>query len=480
MKGVLRDPTHASTRISRRPWQADETIQQVFSMLIQDKTSFANMVKWSPDFQNKFHAWVQKMERSSLHGPRMRSLSYSKHRFNSTQKPLGRFVLLFEAIIMTALEINTARAGKKEGHAAADFLEFLSAERLVLVGMLADAGDECQQLTLDVESESYDVAQLGASVQRFVTAIDALFNDKAAHQHGYTKFMLSSLQTPRTFVVKDSPKTLGGPSAVSPEALERCYKHLQGWVKLAMLSLDAEFPMWHILQAFHAFDLSGLASKTKHKPPDTEGLKRVAQTFRLNEAALIEEFYDHYNIAAAMHKRSSSSGSHDCWQQAIRRTQDKADTRARHPAGQLKIALSKYSVLMGATTSGIESNFSTLKRLCGGHSTHEGDTAAVNKVKLTVDVSKEEEEEEICKRARGIWAAHYGEPRRSGRANRPDRMDAGTTRSKEEAPLPKKSKNGGIRLRLHLHLHKHTYTPTHTHAHKHIHTHTHTHTHIHT
>ena len=76
MKGVLRDPAHASTRITKRPWSATEALSDVFQNMIQKKGSFVNLVKNSPDFQKKFNGWVKRCKESPISGPRIRNLSY--------------------------------------------------------------------------------------------------------------------------------------------------------------------------------------------------------------------------------------------------------------------------------------------------------------------------------------------------------------------------------------------------------------------
>ena len=162
----------------------------------------------------------------------------------------GFTILLFEAVLMCAIEIAENRAGKPEAASAIAFLEYISVERLMLFAMLGDAGDEAYQLTVSVESEDFDIANVGSFISSFVAAIDTLFNQRNAIMCGYTKFMTNFLQTPRTFVVRGVPKTLGGAGCVNNLVLDNCYSHMQTFVKLAVASLDAEFPMWSVMQSF--------------------------------------------------------------------------------------------------------------------------------------------------------------------------------------------------------------------------------------
>ena len=90
MKGVLRDPAHASTRVVKRPWKATEALWEVFDNIVHKKRgSFVNLVLNSPNLQKKFNGWVKRCRESPVSGPRIKNLSYAKQRFNSTQQPLG-------------------------------------------------------------------------------------------------------------------------------------------------------------------------------------------------------------------------------------------------------------------------------------------------------------------------------------------------------------------------------------------------------
>ena len=176
----------------------------------------------------------------------------------------GFTILLFEAVLMCAIEIAENRAGKPEAASAITFLEYISVERLMLFAMLGDAGDEAYQLTVSVESEDFDIANVGSFISSFVAAIDTLFNQRNAIMCGYTKFMTNFLQTPRTFVVRGVPKTLGGAGCVNNLVLDNCYSHMQTFVKLAVASLDAEFPMWSVMQSFSVFDLNQKLDDMSH------------------------------------------------------------------------------------------------------------------------------------------------------------------------------------------------------------------------
>eukprot|EP00959_Pyramimonas_sp_CCMP1952_P427558 8954615-Pyramimonas_sp.AAC.1 len=79
------------------------------------------------------------------------SLGLAPHRFDSTTKPAAAFVLTSLAIHMTAEHLWNSRRNEAPGKSAKAHLELssgeLGMERLLQMGMLADAGDESMLLT---------------------------------------------------------------------------------------------------------------------------------------------------------------------------------------------------------------------------------------------------------------------------------------------------------------------------------------------
>ena len=79
----------------------------------------------------------------------VRNISFAKQRFDSTAKPLGRCLFNLDAVISTvSIGCGEYPTTSKEHRGAAEFLHVLSQEaNLILLGMLADANDECLLLT---------------------------------------------------------------------------------------------------------------------------------------------------------------------------------------------------------------------------------------------------------------------------------------------------------------------------------------------
>ena len=111
-----------------------------------DTNSITKLIENSPDAQRIFNAHIRQTEDSPIDGSRIRSLQYAKQRFDSLSKPMQRFVIWFDSLLTTALEIIAVRTGRPMERCK-DLLEQVDEEALVLMAMLADRGDEAMAFT---------------------------------------------------------------------------------------------------------------------------------------------------------------------------------------------------------------------------------------------------------------------------------------------------------------------------------------------
>ena len=80
-------------------------------------------------------------------------------------------LLWLDAVICTAVEVARDRKGQPEGDKAMVFLDLLTEERLVVLAMLADAGDEAMALTRYLDRESFETELLTDEIARFLERI---------------------------------------------------------------------------------------------------------------------------------------------------------------------------------------------------------------------------------------------------------------------------------------------------------------------
>ena len=168
-------------RITSRPWAADSYLKETISRLVFGRHSACMLVEHSEVHKRTFQSYVDAMHRIEINHPtgasaiRIRSLKACKVRFESCTKPMGRFVLYFQAIVSTLIKVRTTRVGRKEATAADGQLEFLDNERVLTVAMMADAGDEALQLCRYYDTGRHNPGEAERVHDEFRVRIDFLF-----------------------------------------------------------------------------------------------------------------------------------------------------------------------------------------------------------------------------------------------------------------------------------------------------------------
>ena len=132
--------------------------------------SITQTIENSPVFKKGLENNIARVESSQWLGGSIRTLRAAKHRFESTQKPAGRFILFLEAIINTADLISKERRGTVPGTRAANFLLGMAEEKPLQLALMADAGDDAMVLTRGVDNESADAAIFLEEIKMFLTS----------------------------------------------------------------------------------------------------------------------------------------------------------------------------------------------------------------------------------------------------------------------------------------------------------------------
>lgn len=93
LKAAVRDRSHAATRLTKKPWMMPGRLHEVFSGYVSGRGSICRLIQNSHDNRRIFQKRLQLSKRCPISAVRWRNLSAAKHRFCSTQKPLGRLIL---------------------------------------------------------------------------------------------------------------------------------------------------------------------------------------------------------------------------------------------------------------------------------------------------------------------------------------------------------------------------------------------------
>jgi hypothetical protein len=410
------NPPASLRRLTKKPWVADEYLLSTLQRLITNRGSITKLIANSPNFKKLLHERARINRESPIDCQRIKDLNYAKNRFHSTQKPLGRFILTFDALLATASEIAIRRAGKEPAKAAIELLSTISEEDLLTIAMLADAGDEASAIVRFFDCESYDVADAPCIIAAFLQRIDGLFLKRGCLtvEGTYTKFTMDLLRRPHTIVIhhRNIIRSIGG--GCHPEVVDRCLSRMAAWARLVVASIHAEFPSWEILNAFAAFNL-------KHQKSDftRDSLCRLSAVFDCHADRLQSEFDDFRMFAQRRHAQGLDNLS--AWTESIKKVDASSSiVKAAHPREELRAIVTRYALCMGSTTSGVERNFSSIVSVIskqrGGLT--EGNKATDIKLKLlTSDIGVSDDA--ICQAAMKIWSNAFRCCRLSGDRRKP-------------------------------------------------------------
>ena len=177
---------YGAGRLTKRPWSADQHLNDIYEKHILQSKSMCRTIANSTDIKHMFERHLERLmamasESESLpFSARIRGFQAARHRFASTQKPLGRFILYFPAVVATALELQVRRSNNNDMLTRArSFLESVDEEVLLQIAMLADAGDQASAVVRFFDADSFDVADTRHTLSRFLEKIDTLFLQRA-------------------------------------------------------------------------------------------------------------------------------------------------------------------------------------------------------------------------------------------------------------------------------------------------------------
>ena len=117
----------------------------------------------------------------------------------------------------------------------------------------------------------------------------------------------------------------------------------------------------------------------------------------------------HMAISSMGHRKH---GSHAAWAWAMDATQkrSRAATRVKYPADQLLPVVAAYSACCGATSSGVEGNFSKHMLLGKGRAPLKGETLEVHELKLAVDINNDERDLIVARARKNLVSILWSAP----------------------------------------------------------------------
>ena len=418
LRMVLRDKAHASRRLTERTFQADPVLDRIMQVVVVGNCSVARLLNNSRRVQTIFEAEVAKQVRlASATGIQTtaRDVGFAKQRFDSTAKPLGRCLLNLDAII-SAMDILSRRSlsNSKDGRGSRDFLSFLNERNLILMGMLADASDECLGLTRFFDREAFRLEEMSDQLAAFQRRLRWLFSERGCLSTGFTALALAHLTRAKLVPFPGNvPVTLGGQGA-NPDVVTECLGRMVAWTRLVEEVSKSEFPEMELLSCFGVFRLA-LAPSVPDSVPSaalsaTKQLHRLAEAFQVDSDGLFDQFAAHQRIAQAEMIEGEPAAA--AWRRALQKTQSTSRRRSNFPAGSLRALLQRYVIAPGST-AGIEQNFSRLKRLLGQQWNGSEQAEERRLVLELASAARPTGDSNLLAEARLIWSSIFGPPRQT-------------------------------------------------------------------
>ena len=233
------------------------------STVITDKNSIISLVQNSTEFRQWFA--LQKRNQRMRVGDKVHNFSMAKRRYDSLTKPVSRAALNYVALVKIAQQIVLLRRGVREVQSARNFLKRVATENIVLLAMLADAGQEAIQLLRTLDREDAPTEDIPFLLEAMLQKISMLFVDGQVVHCGHTHWVLQSLKFPVLVrAVREvgaqaqemQPQILGSSRGVPGHIINKALERMSAWVKLAHEVVQAEFPDFRALSAFSVFSLT--------------------------------------------------------------------------------------------------------------------------------------------------------------------------------------------------------------------------------
>ncbi len=366
LKLILKDITHATRRLVKRPWAADPYLKAVVGVIVLEKKSITQLIQHSYPFAAKFRRHIQKSRQRVFRTARVRNLRIHKARFDSTSKPIGRAVIYMDSLVDTAIEICDERAKASVEHrSAAIFLEFLDEEVCLQLACVADGGDEALLITRRSDRENFDVCTLPYTLKWAVHKLSILFGDEAlCWKMGYGKFMLAFLQHPRCWIspVTGEAKMLGGSDRIGLELKDRVRGRMRNWVRLLVQTVHAEFPNFDIVHRMEALYVGAEVAQLSDKrmAENIRGLRAIAAFLQVSEDDAVHDFQHLWSAAHAKQVANPLLPTHAVWALTVN------ELRECRPISAAFQRCLEYVSGFSGSTSGVEQNFSAAQWASSG------------------------------------------------------------------------------------------------------------------
>jgi hypothetical protein len=273
-----------------RPYKCDPYLDEIMDDFVVEKTSMCQKIQHSSALKDIFAEEVLLNANTATAVKKVENLRAAKHRFESLATPLGRILLHLQAFVSACQRIADVRTGDSAGVAARAFLDHLTAERLIQVGLLSDGMDECMMLIRSVDKENVDVSLIPLEVQGFVDHLQALFGpDRCALKTpGFAKHVADLLSPTSgiSYMLGGKVHHIKLPTEIRP-MMDRVFRRMGCWMNLVLEVLRTEWPDYTLLASMGIFGLA-----------ETSTCSTAAESFKLEADVCIRRLAKVFDVNA--------------------------------------------------------------------------------------------------------------------------------------------------------------------------------------
>ena len=165
-----------------------------------------------------------------------------------------------------------------------------------------------------------------------------LFRSRGCLSTGYTNIALAHLRRMKLVPLPSGPVAVGCLSGAKEETITACIGRMVAWSNLVSEVCKTEFLDHELLGYFDVFRLVSYgpqqqqqqdrAQHTSSQLDLEKRLHRLAEVFKLDGIALVDQFKEHRRLAQTRLSNNPGEPAVVAWQQALRLTQ--ATSRRRH------------------------------------------------------------------------------------------------------------------------------------------------------
>lgn len=419
-------------RLLSRPFQADSFLKDVILEFVEKPHSVSRLIANSPHIQELYADFRAKTREKVKISKDIRDMAFAPQRYASESKVLARLTLTWDAVLGVLTTLPQWRgAGSIEGTSCLATLRFLSAERLIQLGMMADAAIELHRLVETLDADDFEECDLCSTLERYQEIIRKLFVEGMCLQvPGCTKIMLMHLSEERAINCCGVAVQLGG--ARDEGAIAACLTRMSNYVFLMEQVLQAEFPSWELMSAFSVFSLEKMNKRKRVQADDaekTKALEQLAQAVHVDFEDLKHQF-EHFEPIAHKFFSKHGSSTFSAWKQAIQAT---TKSRRVHCVSALLPVLSRLGA-WSSSSSGVERGFAKAQACKQQGQSQDENPFPEEQFLLLQDFlhspgATDSSMKALCHEASKVWRSLCGLVRCSGSTKRKERWDAGLPRT---------------------------------------------------